>query len=517
MTPGPITLPSRVSRAADAIEAAFEAHFWRWALLFGIGFVACTIGIDLRKKMWIDELYTLYMARQAGLREIVRATLDGCDGASPLYAMIVHGILPWVRNEALAVRLPSTLGFTGMIFTLLAFCRRRWPAPYAAVPALAGLPVCLRYATEGRSYGLVLGCTALALLCWQAAAEGRRRRIAIPLLAVSLMLGVALHYFAVFLTAPLLAAELARWVRTRRPDFGVLAALACPLPVLGLHYPLIAAGKVFQAHYWSPAYWSVLPDLYVDYATKICLIPALVLIALWNLPDRLLAGGRRPCPSGLDMPECVVAAACLLAPAGVFVLSKYVTGVFVSRYVLWAAVGVGIGIGHLLYNAGGRKPVIAIGMTAALLSTVAARQALVLYRTPLLAEGETVFRDLDRLPDQSLPVVVANHHVFMELSYYAGPGLRDRLIYPVSRNLDLRYLQVDTGALLLSALGRHSRIQVIDYDKVLRTYPHFILAAVPGDYLPHHLLASGYRLIPAGGAVSTLYEVQAEARASRLH
>jgi hypothetical protein len=69
---------------------------------------------DLRTPMWLDELYTLEMAHQAGPGSIVKATLQGADGAPPLYAIIVQSILPVVRNEALAVRLPATAGYWGM-------------------------------------------------------------------------------------------------------------------------------------------------------------------------------------------------------------------------------------------------------------------------------------------------------------------------------------------------------------------------------------------------------------------
>jgi hypothetical protein len=501
-------IASALSRSADAVESALHAHFWRLAVLFGVVLLACSITEDLRKKMWIDELYTLYMARQASLTEIVKATQEGCDGVPPLYAMIVHAILPWVRNEALAVRLPSTLGFCAMFFCLLAFCRRRWPASYAILPALLASSAAISYATEGRAYGVLLGCTAGVLLCWQAATENRRRMATVPLLAFCLMAAIALHYFAIFLVVPLLLAELVRAKEMRRLDFPVLAALTPGLLVLVLHYPLIAAGRTFQAHYWSPAKWSALFWFYEWFMELICVLPTLVLIAWWNMPDLLLADRPRASRLQLTISEWVASGSFLLMPVAVFILSKYATGVFVDRYVLWTVVGSMIAIGASLCNAGRLNPLVGLSIAACLLGIIGAREAVHMYRRPLLRESEETYRELERLPRDSQPVVMANHQAFMELSYYARPELRERLIYPLSISLDLLYFNVDTGPRIFSALRHRASLRIIDYDKVIESYPRFILAASSRDYLPWHLVRSGYRVIPLGQGSSTLYQVE---------
>jgi hypothetical protein len=92
--------------------------------------------------------------------------------------------------------------------------------------------------------------------------------------------------------------------------------------------------------------------------------------------------------------------------------------------------------------------------------------------------------------------VVADHHIFMELAYYAPAPMRSRLIYPVDRELDMRYLGQDTGALLMSALSRHSQLPIVPIDAVLAAHPRFILAALGRDYVPAYLRKRGYDLIP---------------------
>src|SRR6185369_10568255 len=109
---------------------------------------------------------------------------DGMDGAPPLYPIFVSALLPVIRNEALAVRLPSTLGYGAMVVCLLAFCRRRLPASYAMGAVVLASSACLDYSFEGRSYGLGLGFAAGVLLCWQSAVDHRRRGLSLSLLAI---------------------------------------------------------------------------------------------------------------------------------------------------------------------------------------------------------------------------------------------------------------------------------------------------------------------------------------------
>ena len=203
----PIRDRSGLVRLTGTINASLEKHFWRWASLFTLIFLACSIARDMRTKFWFDELFTLYIAKLASPQEIINHN----DLSPPLYLIIAHFLLPIVQNDALAIRLPATLGYCAMILCLMAFCRRRLPAAFAFAASLLAFESTLYYATDGRAYGLVLGCAAGALLCWQMAAEGRRRGWAIAALAVCLTLMVALHYYAIFFLVPLFLAEVVRW------------------------------------------------------------------------------------------------------------------------------------------------------------------------------------------------------------------------------------------------------------------------------------------------------------------
>jgi hypothetical protein len=99
----------------------------------------------------------------------------------------------------------------------------------------------------------------------------------------------------------------------------------------------------------------------------------------------------------------------------------------------------------------------------------------------------------------------------MELSYYAPAPIRARIIYPLSRDLDLHYLKEDSGALLIAALRRRDHLPVVDYDKVVAEYSCFVLAATLIDYLPTHLARIGFRVTPLDFSISpVLYRVERE-------
>lgn len=484
-----------------------QRYFLLWAILFVALFLACAIARDLRTPMWTDELLTLYVSQQAGAAEIVKATKEGCDGAPPLYAMMVRAILPLVGHQAVAVRLPSTLGYFAMVICLLAFCRRRLPVVYSWAATLLAYNACRAYSIEGRGYGVVLGCAAGALLCWQAAVDGRRRNLAIPMLALCLALMTAIQYYSIFFLGPLLLAEMVRWRTSRKLDLAVLASMASAFLVLGLHYRLIEASKPFQKHFWSPAVWGSIPAFYSAYFVPMLMtcLPALGVLALIST----MPGKRNAKPPSLIPLEWVAAAALSLMPLCVVVLSKYTTHAFVARYALWAVPGLAVLVAALLCRAARGQTVVGVSLLCLLVALAALGELRDLRATPLLRFGEGARMALASLPDGAEPIVVANVHVFMELSYYSDRRIRERLIYAVSPDLELHYTGSDTGSLVLSALSQRTTLHIVRYDAVLAAYPRFVLAAPPRHYLPLHLMKTGYRVVPVGSSIPpVLYEVE---------
>jgi hypothetical protein len=391
-----------------------------------------------------------------------------------------------------------------MIVCLLAFCRRRLPAVYSLLASLLAGVACLYYSTEGRGYGILLCGAAGALLCWQVAADGRRRVLAPVLLALCLALMIAMHYYAIFFLVPLFIGEMVRWRTSGKLDFAILAAMAFALLILGLHYPLIAGNKM-QAHYWSPASWGQIPQFYISYFAP---FGPFLLIGLAVI--RILPSNQRERKADLKVHEWVAIGTLALMPPIVVAISRYTTHLFVDRYALWAVIGLAVLVGALLCAAGRHQPAVGVVLLGVVASLLAAQEIRSLRREPALRAGETVLHELEGLPDGPEPIVVPSNHIFMELSYYAEPRLRERLIFPISRELDLHYLDYDTAAIGTAALGRHTSLHMMEFDAVLAAYPRFVLAAgAVREYLTWHLIKAGYRVVPIGhGITPVLFEVE---------
>lgn len=519
MTTLSVRRPPLLVRAAEQVNYSLERHFWRWAALFVLLFLASSIAIDLRTQMWLDELFTFYIAKQPGTRQIIAAIMEGCDGSPPIYAMIVQHLLPFVKSE-LAVRLPSTLGFCGMLLAMMAFCRRRLPAAHSYVAALIACYLCLYYSTDGRPYGVVFGCVAGALLCWQLAAEGRRRSVTIPLLAVLLALMVAMHYFAIFFLIPLALAELWRARSRGKLDFGVIAAMLPAPVILAAHYPLIAASRRFQTHYWSPATLRAIEPFYDKFFLPVLQIACVGLFVLAAWPksrhdedDEYQMNRER-----FRAHEWIALGAIALMPIVVVAVSTYTTHVFVDRYVLWAVVGFALLAAALVCRASNGRAAVGLTIIALMLVFIVRQERLALKRAGTLRDSPELTAALDRLPDGPEPIVVAGDHEFLELDHYAIPRIRQRLMYVANPEADLRYLRTDTSTLLLMALSHRIPIHVEPYQAILAKYHRFLVAATSENYLPLYMAAVAGCRVSAVDTVSLeplVYEV--DAPDPRLH
>lgn len=283
-------------------------------------------------------LFHRHRYQKPSVSDIWEYIREGCDGIPPLYSAMAHFLIPVFGNEALAARLPATLGFGAMVLGVFAFCKARMNAAYSLLAALLCCQVCLYFAREGRPYGAVLGCATWALVFWQRAPTGRRADWIG--LGVCLSLAVSLHYYAICLLGPLLLAEMIMAWRDRKWNPGVLWAMAAPVMVLAIHYPLIDAGRRFQVHFWSKAEFAMILPFYERFLGPILLLcgGAFAVFRVFTL----LNGGARESVRTLSLRELIMLLALCATPALTVMVSMVTTHMFVARYVLWAAPGFAI-------------------------------------------------------------------------------------------------------------------------------------------------------------------------------
>ena len=200
------------------------------------------------KPFWYDEVLTLLEARQPALPQALRALgdLDWMPPASHFTFYFTHKL---TGAGEVAFRIPVMIGYWVFSICLYLFARRRVSIYFALMAML--LPYCSEfylYSYEARSYAFMLAFCGLALISWQAAAEGIKRPWSLVGVALGIAGAIAYQYFGVFIYVPLGAAEVYRAIKTRRVDFSMWVALAAGAAPLIVSLPLI----LHRMRSWKP-------------------------------------------------------------------------------------------------------------------------------------------------------------------------------------------------------------------------------------------------------------------------
>jgi len=354
-------LPTLPPRWAAAVEVTVVVGYLV-ALAAALGRMAAL------RMFWFDELFTLHLAQFHSPVELWRHLAAGADNNPPVVYLLTAVSVAAFGGAEWAVRLPAIGGAVLAGLCLYLFVRRRRGAAEAllAMTAVGPTGPVWVYFMEARPYGLAIGFTALALLCWQRATEagaaGGRRRGWLAGFAAAAVLGMASHYYFVVPVAGLAAAELVRTAARRRLDGPVLAGFAAAGVTLAALYPLWGYGpKGYAAGFWSKPKFTraAVEDAFQGMYAKELTIPVALALAVG-----VVAGGtRRPSPrpdageDGAAPPypvwEAVALAALAAGPAiGVLVGAKLV-GAYYYRYTLPAAVGLAGVLAYAVGRAGG--------------------------------------------------------------------------------------------------------------------------------------------------------------------
>jgi hypothetical protein len=480
--------------SAQSLSVFLSRYYWLIVSVATAVQMVLAIVIDFRRKMWIDELYTLFTADQKSIWEIIKAIMEGCDTAPPLYAIFVHALLPLIPSEEFSVRLWATVGYGAMVLLTAAFFRRVFSAPYALASVFLICLCTFEWAYEGRAYGLVLGFAGFVLYCWRIMAENKPAPWLRVFFVISAAIMTALHFQAIFFFVPLFISDVVRSRSGGRMDWKVWVSTAAMIViVLGLHYPILVTYRKFLPYGWSLALWKYFPGIIaLNIRTIYVYVIAVVLFTVAIIVHR-----RRFAEAARGLLDEYVWTAFLLysiSPAVIFALSVYTTQVFVSRYTVWMFIGAGgffVGIFALATKRNERWGAALAGFL--LLAAMVAPIQKAVEKPLLLGTDEALEETMD-FPRDSTAIVVADHHVFMELYHYTSQQIRNRLVYSLSRDQDILYLGYDTGALLMDAIRRRYHLPIVAYKEILKRYDRFYMVSVPGHYLPALLRQDGCRV-----------------------
>jgi hypothetical protein len=477
------------------------------------------------KLLWNDELFTLYTAQLPTYSDIWLLLASGVEGLPPTFHILTRMFLKMGGVNHLALRLPEILGVGVMSLCLFVIVSRRSSAVYGLVAMLLPLVThAFYYATEARSYGLVLGLAAVSLLCWQSIVDDRRRLVSLVGLTASLGAALASHYYAVLIFVPLAAGEVARTIVRRRLDVPIWVAFSIATIPLWVFMPLIQSGRRLSATFWAKPRWFGVVSFYQNVLAltasgAIFLFVAILLLLTIYAIVRSQVGfaPKHVAASRIPVYEVIAGLGYLAIPAVAVLLAKVATGAFTDRYAIPAVIGLAVIIPWGAYLILDGRATMGMALAATLFVWFVVKDGIepALKQRGDLADLHHTLRFLSMAAPRDTPIVIASPHLFFQLSHYAPPESASRFVYLVDPAASLRHLKTDTAELGIQEFRRWTPMSIQDYRSYVQVHPHFLLYGETGAWvwLLPDLMATGARiqLVAVDGA-ARLFLVDAAAR-----
>jgi hypothetical protein len=355
-----------------------------------------------------------------------------------------------------------------------------------AFPALMGVS---SYAVQGRPYGLLLGLSALAMLSWQTATHrDSRRTLALVILSLSLALAVNTQYYGVLLFIPLCAAESIRILDRRRVDIPVLLSIGAGMAGILILLPFARALSPLHAHYMNDVSYHFITHSYLwmilgydglsvpmQYIVPMQHIIGLVFVVLMVV---LILGFWRKRPSlTILLPRAEAVFLVLLAALPVFgyLLSRFVTKIMESRFVLPAIIGIAALLAILIAPLLHKKT---IGRIVLVLLFVAIAVTGVLHIRSEIEQAQATMASLVLTPETQRnlamfpghPIYVADGAVFLMLNYYSpSSDIRSRITLIYSQDEEMLYLHSDHLSITSENMRAYSVLNIVPYESVSRS------------------------------------------------
>ena len=448
------------------------------------------------KPFWHDEIYTIVGAQLPSFRVLWHADREGLDLSPPLNTAATMAVLTVMRPGRVSVRLPALAGFLCAAWAAFEIVRRRAGAMSGLCAVLVlCFTAALRFAYEARGYGLMLGCFGVALYGWSEAAQGRRRRVHLPLLALSLAAGCWAQYFGAIAFAPVLAGEAVRSIERRTLDLPIWAALAAGAGAVLPLLPLIHTAEAQAGTFWAHALVRNLPSLYGFVLEPLIWRPVgyvAVAILLITVAERTV--WRTAPPRRLPAYEIAAGLTAVLIPAIALLGAAASTGTFTDRYGLDGSLGFAIAIPLLISTAARGRRVATALLPAVLLyaflpgAYISIRQARDPFVNPFDARPT-----LAAEARGSEPVVITGGLMYLQLWYYAPPDLRQHLWYVADPAEALRFTGTDTADRGYQELRRWAAVQAPDYASFMATHASFLLYGAGSGWISDRLKTDGAR------------------------
>ncbi|MFG2290627.1 glycosyltransferase family 39 protein [Streptomyces sp. NPDC048595] len=255
-----------------------------------------------------------------------------------LYYVVMHAVFALFGDSLPTLRLPSVLA-TAIACGLTALIGARLSDRWVGIGAgcgLAVIPAVQEHAQEGRPYGLVLAFVALATwLLVGALEQPNRRRWACY--AGAVLIAALLNWFSLFaLVAHGVTVAYVRPDRARVIGWALAScsALAAALPLI-----LASQDQAGQVSWIKPLGWSTVLGVLITVAVAA--------LGARTPQARTTHGGHETAPPARVHLAAVALPLCALPQFGL-ALASVVKPLYVTRYVLFAYIGLALLLGALL-------------------------------------------------------------------------------------------------------------------------------------------------------------------------
>jgi len=454
------------------------------------------------KPLWFDEVCTLLVARLPSVSTIWLGLSKGIDSNPPLFYVIERAASRLAQNEQIGFRIPSIVGLCCALVCVFLFVRKR-SGP--AVALICATPLLLTiffttYAAEARPYSLVLAFVAVALVCYQHAPS----KAWMLLMAFSLALAPALHYYAIFVLVPFFLAEASLVLQTGRLRVAVWLALGCGCLPFGAFWPLLANLKArYGVHYYASATLRIVIEtygaLFSTHGRLGAAAVAALALGLASLTVPLVRLGRDDRTASTLVAERILVLGLLGLPFGVFVAMRITHGGMIPKYSLSTILGIPLVMGFLLPRLGRR----AIVLVSSFIVLVLAFQEMTFWssRHNPVPNGAAAAIQVESLIESAghpdLPVLTSDAIDYLQLEHYVSPEWKKRLFAGDDPAAAVVYAGTDTSDMQLLILRLFEPLQVPDFNVFVSSHPEFLLYSADGgqsDWWPARLIREGYSL-----------------------
>ena len=200
---------SLVERIGTYVDLALTRRPWVSTLTLSVAFLASASIRARARTLWFDEILTEYIAAQPSFDAIWKVLASHAESTPPLFHLLTKLSATALGWSEFGMRFPAMAGYLLMMLCLY-FIVRRYASPlYALIAVFSSyLTDAPGYATSARPYGLLLGFSSLALLCWHVVSQHRFRKLALLGLCLSLAIALSVQYYAVLSFAAIGLGEL---------------------------------------------------------------------------------------------------------------------------------------------------------------------------------------------------------------------------------------------------------------------------------------------------------------------